>query len=140
MTAVATTERPSSGPRRAVAQRPATRQAPRPVARAAARPAPRRRSRRRNVALRRRIAALLAVVTLAVVVMGLWAMRSEASSDTGPLELAVVVAPGETVWDIANEYLPQGAHPQAYVGEVLRYNDITASAVQPGSVLRLPRP
>jgi hypothetical protein len=120
MTAIATTQRPYRSrtavvrPRRAVRRRP-------------------------NVALRRRIAAVVVVALLAVLVSGLWAMRSEASSDAGTVEATVVVAPGETVWDIAAEYTPAGAHPQAYVAQVLRYNDLDASAVLPGTVLRLPR-
>lgn len=123
MTAIAT-QRPSSGPRRPAAQRPLR---------------PRQVRRRPNFALRRRLAALLTIALIALVVSGVWAMRSEAASDTGPLELTVVVAPGETVWDIANDYVPEGAHPQAYVADVLRYNDIEPAAVQPGTVLRLPR-
>ena len=130
MTAIATAQRPYGA-------RSAAPRAVRPASRVAARPAPRR--RRRNVALRRRIAALLVIAVVALAVSGLWAMRSEAASDTGPVEATVVVAPGETVWDIAAEYVPPGAHPQAYVAEVLRYNDLTASAVLPGTVLRLPR-
>ena len=120
MTAIATTQRPY-GARSAVVR------GPRPV------------RRRRNVMLRRRIAAVLVIGVVALVVSGLWAMRSEASSDTGPLEATVVVAPGETVWEIANEYVPAGAHPQAYVARVLRYNNVDAASVQPGTVLRLPR-
>ena len=124
MTAIATAQRPYGA-----ARRPA---APRSRAVAA-------RRRRPNVMLRRRIAAVLVVAVVALVVSGLWAMRSEASSDAGVVEATVVVAPGDTVWDIAAAYTPAGAHPQAYVAEVLRYNDLTASAVLPGTVLRLPR-
>lgn len=127
--------------------------APRPVqrsARPAARPrsaagvftstAPRRASRRRpNVLLRRRIAAALTVVALILALGVTWAMRSEAAPD-GIVEATVVVAPGETVWDIANQYVPDGTHPQAYVADVLRYNDVEAGSVLPGTVLRLPRP
>ena len=136
MTAIATAQRPYGAPRRAPAprSRAVTSHA---VTRPRAVASPRRRP---NVMLRRRIAALLVIAVVALVVSGLWAMRSEASSDAGVVEATVVVAPGETVWDIAAEYTPPGAHPQAYVAEVLRYNDLTASAVLPGTVLRLPRP
>ncbi len=89
--------------------------------------------------LRRRLAALLVIGVVALAVSALWAMRSEAASDVGTVELTVVVAPGETVWDIATDYLPQGHQPQAYVAEVLRYNELDAAAIQPGTVLRLPR-
>ena len=122
MTAIATAQRPYRGTRRApVATRPVVRR------------------RRPNVALRRRIAAVMVIAVVALMVSGMWAMRSEASSDAGPVEATVVVGAGDTVWDIAAEYTPEGAHPQAYVAEVLRYNDLQASAVLPGTVLRLPR-
>ena len=52
----------------------------------------------------------------------------------------VVVGPGETVWDIAVEYLPEGTMPQVYVADILRHNDIDPAAVAPGAVLQLPRP
>lgn len=129
----------------AVAPRPvrssarSARPRPRPSGRAFS-TAPRRARRRRpNVALRRRIAAALTVVALILALGVTWAMRSEAAPD-GIVEATVVVGPGETVWDIATQYVPDGTHPQAYVAEVLRTNDLDAGSVQPGTVLRLPRP
>ena len=119
----------------------------RPV-RNGARPAPRRPAarparpvrRRRNVMLRRRIAAVLTVAVVVLAISAVWAMRSDAAGESGVFEATVVVAPGQTVWDIANDYVPEGEHPQAYVAEVLRYNAIDATAIAPGAVLRLPRP
>ena len=131
----------------AVAIRPVrtgARPAARPIAhrRPAARPAARRPVARpisRGVLLRRRIAAALTVAVLILALGTAWAMRSEAAPD-GVVEATVVVGPGETVWDIATEYVPDGVHPQAYVAHVLRYNGLEATAVMPGTALRLPRP
>ena len=95
--------------------------------------------RQRAVYLRRRIAAVLTIVAVALAISGLWAMRSNAASDAG-LEATVVVAPGETVWDIALDYLPEGQRPQVYVAQILRHNDVDPAAVVPGAVLQLPRP
>ena len=95
--------------------------------------------RQRAVYLRRRIAAVATIAALALAISGLWAMRSNAASDAG-LEATVVVAPGETVWDIAMDYLPHGQRPQVYVAEILRHNDIDPAAVVPGAALQLPRP
>jgi LysM repeat protein len=89
--------------------------------------------------LRRRIAALLTVTFVVLALCGAWALRSDASQEAGVVEATVVVAPGQTVWDIATDYVPEGQHPQAYVAEVLRYNALDAAAVAPGTVLRLPR-
>ncbi len=95
--------------------------------------------RRPNVALRRRIAAVLTIAVVVVAICAAWAMRSYAAPDAGLVEATVVIAPGETVWDIAYDYAPDGQHPQAYIAEVLRHNGVDAGAVAPGTVLRLPR-
>lgn len=121
------TPTPHARPVRAVRAAPAVR---------VARPA----RRRPNVALRRRIAAVLTIAVVVLAICAAWAMRSYAAPDAGVVEATVVVAPGETVWDIAYDYAPQGQHPQAYIAEVLRYNGVDAGAVAPGTVLRLPRP
>lgn len=96
-------------------------------------------TRRRPIYLRRRIAALLTILVVIGAITGLWAMRSNAAAQPDALEATVVVGDGETVWDVAAAFTPQGEHPQVYVAEVLRYNDVDAAAVQPGTVLRLPR-
>lgn len=118
--------------------------APRP-SRTAARPvrpvrvAPRPARRQRSVYLRRRVAAVLTIAALALAISGLWAMRSNAASDAG-VAATVVVAPGDTVWDIAVAYLPEGQRPQVYVAEIIRHNDVDPAAITPGTVLELPRP
>ena len=94
--------------------------------------------RRPNYALRR-IAALLTVLLVIVGLGALWTLRSDAAPGD-VVEATVVVAPGQTVWDIASDYAPEGQHPQAYVAEVLRYNHLEAASVAPGTALRLPRP
>lgn len=104
----------------------------------ARRPVPSRRAQRRVFLLRRLIVGLL--LALMVVAIGATlALRSEAAPDATAVAATVVVGPGDTVWDIAHEYVPAGVHPQAYVAAVLRHNDIDATAVVPGTVLELPR-
>lgn len=120
--------RPAPRPRRAAASRP----------RRAAASGPR--ARLRPTLLARRLLALL--LTLVVVSVAVWtatALRSEASGDAGVVAATVVVGAGETVWDIAADYLPAGETTHGYVARVLRFNDIDAAAVAPGTVLQLPR-
>ena len=104
-------------------------------------PQSRRRPRRlRPTLLARRLLALM--VTLLIVSMVVWtatALHSEASGDAGTVAVTVVVGTGETIWDIAAEYLPAGENTHGYVARVLRYNDIDAASVAPGTVLQLPR-
>jgi NAD/NADP transhydrogenase alpha subunit len=102
--------------------------------------AARRARRLRPTLLARRLLAL--VITLVIVSMVVWtatALHSEASSDAGVVAATVVVGAGETVWDIAANYVPAGETAHGYVARVLRYNDIDAAAVAPGTVLQLPR-
>jgi len=112
-----------------------------PVARhrPAARPRPARASRR-TALLRRRMLAFVVLVAAVMAIALSLAMESQASSDAGVLEATVVVGAGETIWDIAGDYLPAGHSQHAYVARVLRHNGIDASAVAPGTVLHLPRP
>jgi hypothetical protein len=53
-------------------------------------------------------------------------------------EIAVVIGPGETVWDLALPYLPAGVDAQVFMSRVLERNDVQATAVQPGTVIRIP--
>ena len=117
--------------------RPAVR---RPATASHALPASRRRAAARVFLVRRLLtaAALLCLVVVGIAAVGV--LRSEASSDASVLTATVVVGPGDTVWDIAREYTPAGVAPQAYVAQVLRYNDVDATAIQPGTVLQLPQP
>jgi hypothetical protein len=117
-------------------------QRPQGTMRPARRPAPvRHRPARRRATLRaRRLAASLAVVTLVcLTVWGALALHSEASVDPATVSATVVVGPGDTIWDIAEEYLPAGQSTHAYVARVLRHNGVDAAAVRPGAVLQLPR-
>ena len=130
----------------------AYRAARRPVARPAARRPVARQAVSRHVPSTRRpaaarvflvrrlltLAALLCLVIVAIAAFGV--LRSEASSDASVMTATVVVGPGDTVWDIARDYTPAGVAPQAYVAQVLRYNDVDATAIQPGTVLQLPQP
>jgi nucleoid-associated protein YgaU len=49
-----------------------------------------------------------------------------------------VVRPGDTIWDIAAEHLPEGTSVQDYVAEIILLNDIDPAELSPGSVLDLP--
>lgn len=105
---------------------------------------------------RRRRAVALALVVLLAAIGGLGARtvsagglapaRSAPSSPAPPSAAAsmpafdtVVVGAGDTVWDLARAHLPGDRSLAAYVAEILRANDVNATALVPGTVLRLPR-
>ena len=95
-------------------------------------------ARRRALAVRR-FFALVVVAGIVLAGVSLFALRSEAAPEP-VMTATVVVGPGETVWDIASEYLPAGGSTHAYVAEILAYNDVQAASIAPGAVLQLPRP
>jgi hypothetical protein len=64
---------------------------------------------------------------------------SAAATAAGAGPRVVVVEAGETVWDLAVAHTPEGERPAAYVAEVVAANGVTATSIEPGTELRLPR-
>jgi hypothetical protein len=62
--------------------------------------------------------------------------RAPAARGGGPR--SVVMAPGQTVWELAERHAPDGADPRAYVDAVLEMNHL-AGPPEPGQRIRLPR-
>lgn len=99
---------------------------------------------RAAVYLRRRLAVVALAVTVvtvaALLLVGVWSRGGAAVTPTGvvttPVE--VVIAPGDTIWDLAHAHAPKGQNPRAYVARIVAANDVEATALAPGTVLRLP--
>lgn len=93
---------------------------------------------RRAAVARRRLA--LGMTALLVVIVGLLA--------TGPAEVApasepsappaVVVQPGDTLWQLAERYGPEDVDPRAYVAALADINDLHGALVA-GTRIRLPK-
>lgn len=98
-------------------------------------------ARRRAAALRRARArrragmACALAATLALVLLGGGGGTAQASRSDAPR--AVVVKPGETVWDLARRYGPTSMDPRAYVDEVVELNDLQGG-VSAGQRIALP--
>lgn len=105
-----------------------------------------RRARARSVAL---LAVLAPLVALA---FGLLPGQEAGTTATaagpvsaGPVAAQVapataVVAPGDTVWDLAAQHAPKGVDLRRYVAEVLDHNGVRSSAaLRPGAVLEFPQ-
>lgn len=79
---------------------------------------------------------LLVAMVLGVLLSGL---VGDSDADVpGPQAQTVVVGHGDTVWDLAREHVPAGMTVQDYAWLVVEHNDVTATALQPGTVLVLP--
>ena len=53
-------------------------------------------------------------------------------------QTSVVIAPGDTIWELGRAHAPTGRHPREYVADILAANDLDATGLQPGTVVRLP--
>jgi Tfp pilus assembly protein FimV len=93
-------------------------------------------ARRRNLMLRRAAAASALAATLVLVLLGSGGGTAQAVNIQSPR--AVVVRPGQTLWDIATRYAPASIDPRAYVDEVLELNHLTTPPAG-GVRIRLPR-
>jgi hypothetical protein len=104
--------------------------------------APSLQGRRAGVYRRRRLGAGVLVVVAVLALVAAWPQRSDArpvGEPAPPAPLAVVVGPGDTVWELALGATPAGEDPRAYVAEVVAVNGIDPGALRPGTVLRLPQ-
>ncbi|MGH8886184.1 MAG: LysM peptidoglycan-binding domain-containing protein [Egibacteraceae bacterium] len=82
--------------------------------------------------------AIVAGLVPAVVVLAFTApARADAVRAVRP-PLTVVVGQGDTLWDLTLAHAPSTQDPMAYVAEVTALNDVKATALEPGMVLRLP--
>ena len=108
---------------------------PRSATRPAAAPKARRVSAK-VAAARRRAATLAAVAVLAVA--GLVLQSTAAESDVPDRTTSIVVAPGDTLWDIAAAATPAGHSPHATVAAISELNAVDPSSLQPGMVLVVP--
>ena len=92
----------------------------------------------RRRAARRRKRAGLTVLLVAVMALTILGGGGEATAPAGPRSTeSVVIQPGETLWDIAEEHAPEGMDLRVYVTALTEANDIDL-VVAAGTRLRLP--
>jgi hypothetical protein len=95
--------------------------------------------RRPSARTRRRVAglALLVVVAITVIALGGGAgAATDTARDRSPAH--VVLGAGETVWGAVAPHAPSGVDTVTWVHQVVAHNDFDATALPPGTVVRLP--
>jgi hypothetical protein len=97
-----------------------------------------RRRRQELIEARRRLALVVAALVVVVGVLLGGGVGGEAVASQQGAPRAVVLQPGETLWDVAAEYSPSGIDPRAYVDALEDLNDITG-APRAGLKILLPR-
>jgi hypothetical protein len=50
----------------------------------------------------------------------------------------VTVEAGDTLWDLADRYAPEGSDPRAYIDQVMTLNHLAGGLVE-GARIKLPR-
>ncbi len=69
----------------------------------------------------------------------LWMFQPQAVSASGPSEAkTVVVRPGDTLWEIADQLAPDGADLRLVVRELVAVNGLQSKVLRPGQVLAVP--
>jgi len=63
--------------------------------------------------------------------------REDSSCRTGRGE-QIVVLPGDTLWNIAEEHAPRGSNIRQYIQKLKRVNGLDGSSIQAGQILILP--
>ncbi|HVM34385.1 MAG TPA: peptidoglycan-binding protein LysM [Actinomycetota bacterium] len=96
----------------------------------------RRNARRERMLARRRRAGVAATLS-AVVVMSLLGGGTSVASRPGAPR-AVTLEAGETLWEVAGRYAPEGIDRRAYVHALIELNGL-AGMPRAGQRIRLPR-
>ncbi len=90
-------------------------------------------------AWRRRLGVLLVLAALVGLAVQTIADAPVAAPEVAPVSATtVVVQPGQTLWDVAEEHAPADVGPAAYVRELAELNGVTNGALEAWQVLRLP--
>lgn len=99
-------------------------------------PAVHRRHRRRRQRLFRRLVVVL-LLAIAMVLVIPKAVSTMARSEA-PAVTTHTVAPGDTLWAIADQYNKDGGDVRRLITAIKQANHMTTATVQPGQVLVVP--
>lgn len=90
---------------------------------------------------RGRLARTFVVLSLAIVLGSVVSAKAGAGTDVAPVKagsfITVTVAPGDTVWSLANR-LAAGGDVRSLVSEIISINSLPSVDVQAGQKLRIP--
>ena len=90
---------------------------------------------------RGRLARTFVVLSLAIVLGSVVSAKAGAGTDAAPVKagsfITVTVAPGDTVWSLANR-LAAGGDVRSLVSQIISVNSLASVDVQAGQKLRIP--
>lgn len=88
--------------------------------------------------LRRALVLIIAAGLMSGVAGVVGAVTAVPAEPVARTNLTVVVAPGQTLWDIAAQYVPADRDLTGWAAEIAAVNDVDAQALQPGTPLVIP--
>lgn len=98
----------------------------------------RRKARRRYDNLILAVAALVAFVALGCTALPSWKTNSDLLADRSFSTVSVTVAPGDTLWSLAQRYEDPALRPAQRMDLIRQANPTIASALVPGQTLLVP--
>lgn len=90
---------------------------------------------------RRLLVIIVLATTAAAVGLGVVATRPAASVTStmdSTVGVTVVIGPGETLWDVAVDYLPDGRDRMSWIADVAAANDADPGTLRPGTAVVIP--
>jgi len=79
----------------------------------------------------------LAVVTLLLVIIMIFTVKTSASGSPKVRFVEVTVCPGDTLWDISREYT-RGENIEKVIYDIKKINKMQKSDIYPGQTLKIP--
>lgn len=80
------------------------------------------------------VITLLLLITVCTTVLGL----NNATGSTKQQYIQVEVQAGDTLWSLADEYMADDCDPRESVHMISKSNDISASELYPGQIIKIP--
>lgn len=91
-----------------------------------------------RIRIRRRGRWVLAMLLAAALVLGVPQIFLAGAAPADEGYVTVVVRPGDTLWDLAEEHGPDGIDPRLVVYRIQKLSGLQGAAIFPGQVLKIP--
>ncbi len=86
---------------------------------------------------RKGLSNLAMLMMLILVILSVFYFTAKQSQGKSDIIKQIMIKKGDTLWEIALEYFPH-TDPRKQVVEIKNFNNLKASVIYPGQILRLP--
>lgn len=87
-----------------------------------------------------RFSVFITVLVL-FIAMGLWVLLDSQGAVTADTQeyIQVQIADGDTLWQLAKDYMPKELDAREAVYIISNTNDLTSAEISPGQIIRIPK-